>query len=98
VQTPVPVDPVIGNSQTLVRRYLEAVASGNDAGAMSALGPGADRRLLEQQFLDPTMRGAKVQVEVSTAKGQYFGTYSVDASATQITDHAMIPVGGTTAR
>jgi hypothetical protein len=93
-----------------VRRYLDAVAHGDDAGAYSALGGQSGNRLVEQQFLDPTMRitnitasrnsggGAKVQVELTTARGQYFGTYDVDASGMRITDHAIIPVGGTTSR
>ncbi|MBV8423650.1 MAG: hypothetical protein JO349_00550, partial [Candidatus Eremiobacteraeota bacterium] len=64
----------------------------------------------EVQFLDPSMRitsvsssraasgGTNVQVDLRTVRGQYFGTFSVDPSGTRITQHTVIPVGGTTAR
>ena len=107
---PLPTNPQAFAAQNLVQRYLSAVAHGEDAAARSALGGSAGSRLTEQPYLDPTMRitsisstrnadgGTRVQVEVSTARGTYFGTYTVDANGTAITDHSMIPVGGTTSR
>ena len=108
VQATPPADAQVGIAQSLVRRYLEAVAHGDDTTARSALG--GSGRIVEQQFLDPTMRvtsiggtrnasgGTRVQVELNTARGQYFATYTIDSTGTVITDHAIIPVGGTTAR
>jgi hypothetical protein len=93
----------------LVRRFLSAVANGDDQAAYSALGGNAGS-LSEAQYLDPTLRitsmtssrntsgGTDVQVEMRTAKGQYFGTFSVDAGGTRITQREIIPVAGTTAR
>lgn len=96
------------SAESLVRRYLEAVAHGDDAGAHAALGGSGS--LDESQFLDPSMRitsisasrgangSTNVQAEMRTARGDYFGTFVVDPSGTRITDHVVIPVGGTTAR
>jgi hypothetical protein len=96
-------------AQTLVRRFLSAVANGDDQTAYAALGSNAGS-LNEAQFLDPTLRitsmssshnadgGTDVQVDMRTAKGEYFGTFSVDADGTRITQREVIPVAGTTAR
>jgi hypothetical protein len=96
-------------AQELVRRFLSAVANGDDQAAYSALG-GNSGSLSEAQYLDPTLRitsmtsshntsgGTDVQVEMRTAKGQYFGTFSVNAGGTRITQREIIPVAGTTAR
>lgn len=95
--------------EALVRKYMEAIAHGDDATAYAALG-GNSGSLTEVQYLDPTMRitsvsstrapggGTNVQVEFRTARGEYFGTFTVDSSATRITQHEVIPVGGTSAR
>jgi hypothetical protein len=91
---------------SLVRRYLEAVAHGNDGAARSALG--GDSAPEDVQFLDPSLRitslsakrkGGMTEVEVDfhTVKGQYFGTFNVDDTGTRIMQHELIPVGGTTA-
>lgn len=91
---------------SLVRRYLDAVAHGNDGVARSALG--GDSAPEDVQFLDPslqitslnsTRKGSitEVQVEFHTVKGQYFGTFNVDRTGTRITQHELIPVGGTSA-
>ena len=106
--TPAPVtqapDALTAGAESLVRRYIDAVKSGDDAGAYAALGGTGGNRLYEQQYLDPTARitsmsstrtsgsAAKVQVEMTSPKGQYFLTFTVDG--TRITDHAIIPVGG----
>jgi hypothetical protein len=96
-------------AQALVRKFLEAVAHGDDATAYGTLG-GAGTPLGEAQFLDPTMRitsmtaghapggGTNVQVEFRTSRGEYFGTFVVDGSASKITQREVIPVGGTSAR
>lgn len=96
-------------AQTLVRRFLSAVANGDDPTAYAALGSSSDS-LSEAQYLDPTLRitsmsashntdgGTNVQVEMRTVKGQYFGTFAVDATGTRILQHEVIPVGGTSAR
>jgi hypothetical protein len=92
---------------SLVRGYLEAVAHGDDAAARSALGGDASPQ--DVQYLDPSLRITslsaarkgpitRVEVEFSTARGQYFGVFNVDKSGTRITQHEIIPVGGTTAR
>lgn len=107
--SPAPVatapDPVTAGAESLVRRYIDAVKNGDDSGAYAALGGTSGNRLYEQQYLDPTARitslsssrtpsgAAKVQVEMTSPKGQYFLTFTVDG--TRITDHAIIPVGGT---
>jgi len=92
-----------------VRKFLEAVAHGDDATAYGTLG-GAATPLGEAQFLDPTMRitsvsstrapggGTNVQVEFRTSRGEYFGTFIVDSSGSKIIQREVIPVGGTTAR
>jgi hypothetical protein len=92
---------------SLVRRYLEAVAHGDDATARSALGGDASPE--DVQYLDPSLRitslsaarkGAitRVEVEFRTVRGHYFGVFNVDKTGTRITQHEIIPVGGTTAR
>ncbi len=92
---------------SLVRGYLEAVAHGDDAAARSALGGDASPE--DVQYLDPSLRITslsaarkgpitRVEVEFSTARGQYFGVFNVDKTGTRITQHEIIPVGGTTAR
>ena len=91
---------------SLVRRYLEAVAHGNDGAARSALG--GDSAPEDVPYLDPslqimslnsTRKGGitEVQVEFKTVKGQYFGTFNVDRTGTRIMQHELIPVGGTSA-
>lgn len=92
-----------------MRKFLEAVAHGDDATAYGTLG-GAATPLGEAQFLDPTMRitsvsstrapggGTNVQVEFRTSRGEYFGTFIVDSSGSKIIQREVIPVGGTTAR
>lgn len=111
--TPTAPPPVAAQAlpppEALVRKYMEAIAHGDDATAYAALG-GNSGSLTEVQYLDPTMRitsvsstrvpggGTNVQVEFRTARGEYFGTFTVDSSATRITQHEVIPVGGTSAR
>jgi len=107
--TPAAADRQSAYAESLVRRFLEAVAHGDDATAYSTLGS-TSGSLDEVQFLDPSMRitsvsssraasgGTNVQVDLRTVRGQYFGTFSVDPSGTRITQHTVIPVGGTTAR
>jgi outer membrane biosynthesis protein TonB len=104
-----PADRQTFYARTLVRRFLEAVAHGDDTAAYAALGE-TSGTLDEARYLDPTTQitslsatrnndgGTDVQVEMRTSRGQYFGTFSVDASGTKITEHEVIPVGGTTAR
>ena len=102
-------NPAAG-AESLARRYLEAIAHGDEASAYQALG--GSGRLSESQYLDPTMRITsltssrapngltKIEAEITTAKGEYFSTFTVQDTArgTIITDHTIIPVGGTTAR
>ncbi len=95
-------------AEALVRKFLEAVAHGDDTTAYGTLGGTAP--LGEAQFLDPTMRitsmttgrspagGTNVQVEFRTSRGEYFGTFVVDSSSSRIIQREVIPVGGTTAR
>jgi len=95
-------------ASTLVLRYLNAVANGDDSTARSALGDGDISG--DVQFLDPSYRvtsvstkaagngDTDVEVEFRTARGEYFGTFRVDPSAHRILLHEVIPVGGTTAR
>ncbi|MGH7716790.1 MAG: hypothetical protein ACREML_12430 [Vulcanimicrobiaceae bacterium] len=97
-------------AEALVRKFLEAVAHGDDSTAYATLGGSSDNSLTEAQYLDPTMRitsmstarapggGTNVQVEFRTVRGEYFGTFTVDSSAGRITQHEVIPVGGTSAR
>lgn len=91
---------------SLVRRYLEAVAHGNDGAARSALG--GDSAPEDVQYLDPSLqitslsakrKGGITEVEVDfrTVKGEYFGTFNVDDTGTRIMQHELIPVGGTSA-
>jgi hypothetical protein len=96
-------------AEALVRKFLEAVAHGDDTTAYGTLG-GGGTSLGEAQFLDPTMRitsmttarspggGTNVQVEFRTSRGEYFGTFIVDSSNSRIIQREVIPVGGTTAR
>lgn len=106
VAPPAAAPPGDEAATSLVRRYLEAVAHGNDGAARSALG--GDSAPEDVQFLDPslqitslsaTRKGGitEVQAEFRTAKGQYFGTFNVDRSGTRIMQHELIPVGGTSA-
>jgi len=107
--TAAPVAAQGSPAEALVRKFLEAVAHGDDATAYGTL-PGTATPLGEAQFLDPTMRitsmttghgpggGTNVQVEFRTSRGEYFGTFTVDSSASKITQREVIPVGGTTAR
>ena len=109
VQEPPRVDRQAFFAQSLVRRFLSAVANGDDQAAYATLG-GNSGSLDEAQYLDPTLRitsmsssrnaagGTDVQVELRTAKGQYYGTFSVNPSGTRITQREVIPVAGTTAR
>jgi hypothetical protein len=117
VRTPPPTVPptaapvaVQGSpAEALVRKFLEAVAHGDDTTAYGTLA-GTSTPLGEAQFLDPTMRitsmtsghgpggGTNVQVEFRTSRGEYFGTFTVDSSGSKITQREVIPVGGTTAR
>jgi hypothetical protein len=88
---------------------MEAIAHGDDATAYAALG-GTSGSLSEAQYIDPTLRftsisstrapggGTNVQVEFRTTRGEFFGTFNVDGSASRITQHEVIPVGGTSAR
>jgi hypothetical protein len=106
---PPPVAAQAPPAEVVVRKYMEAIAHGDDATAYAALG-GNSGSLTEVQYLDPTMRitsisstrapggGTNVQVEFRTARGEYFGTFTVDSSGTRITQHEVIPVGGTSAR
>jgi hypothetical protein len=92
---------------SLVRRYLEAVAHGDDGAARSALGGASAPE--DIPYLDPSLRITsltatkkngitQVEAEFRTVKGQYFGTFNVDETGTRIIQHELIPVGGTTAR
>jgi hypothetical protein len=96
-------------AETLVRHYLDALARGDYSAASVALG-GGTASSDEMKYADPTMSitslstkqnsagGTEVQAEFRTAHGDYFGSFTVDASGTRITQHEVIPVGGTTAR
>ncbi len=81
-----------GEAQATVRRYLNALVSGNESAAYAALGaaPGdPNARLSEEAFVDHgthivSMRtnasdptGATVEVELSSTRGTYYATYHV---------------------
>jgi len=85
----VPPAPVSA-AQSTVRRYLNALIAGNDAGAYAELGraPG-EGGLSERSFIDRETRitsmrttstdptGATVEVELSSSHGPYVATYHV---------------------
>lgn len=75
-----------------MRRYLDALITGNDAGAYASFGvaPGDPNvRLTEAAFIDRTSRivslrtthadvtGATVEAEVTSTHGAYYVTYHV---------------------
>jgi len=83
-------------AQTTVRRYLDALIAGNENAAYAALGaaPGdPNARLSEEAFIDRGTRitsirttavnanGATVEVEISSSRGSYYGTYHVITGA-----------------
>lgn len=75
-----------------MRRYVDALIAGNENAAYAALGasPGdPNARLSEEAFIDRGTRitsirttgingnGATVEVEFSSSRGAYYGTYHV---------------------
>jgi hypothetical protein len=90
-----PARPVAGSADTalsVVRRYLDSLIAGDEAGAYNALGGTAGDRnldLKEEAFLDKdahitSMRashsdatGATVDAEITTARGSYVATFRV---------------------
>jgi hypothetical protein len=75
-----------------VRRYLDALITGNENAAYAALGasPGdPNAQLSEEAFIDRSARigsmrttatnatGSTVEVEISSSRGSYYGTYHV---------------------
>jgi hypothetical protein len=80
------------SAEATVRRYLAALIAGNENAAYAALGasPGdSNVQLSEEAFIDRGTRissmrttlanqnGATVEVEMTSARGSYFGTYHV---------------------
>ncbi len=92
-------------ASAVVRQYVAAIARGDDTTAYAAFGPGAagNVKLVESGTLDGSThiehveaRGAgdnaTVNVDLKTAKGRYFGQYTVhrtESGAALITDHAL---------
>lgn len=94
-----------GLAQNTVRRYLDDLIAGNEAGAYAALGrsPG-EGGLSEEAFIDRGTRivsirttstdptGATVEVRLSAGRGAYYATYHVlnGASGPVIDQHDYI--------
>lgn len=92
-------------ASAVVRQYVAAIGRGDEATAYAAFGPGAagNVKLIESGVLDGTTRirhveargvgnNATVNVDLKTAKGLYFGQYTVrrtDSGAALITEHAL---------
>lgn len=92
-------------ASAVVRQYVAAIERGDTSTAYAAFGPGAagNVRLLESGTLDASTRiqhlearsagdNATVNVDLKTAKGRYFGQYTVhrtESGAALITDHAL---------
>jgi hypothetical protein len=104
-----PPSPYDEHASAVVREYIGALVRGDEKTAYRALGtsPGsASATLSEQAFLDPTARivslkvtridasNATVGCEIAAAKGRYYGTYHVTASAAgpYISEHDYIKV------
>lgn len=91
-------------ASAVVRQYVGAIERGDDATAYASFGPSSSGvKLIESGVLDPSTRiqhveartagnNATVNVDLKTAKGLYFGQFTVhrtDAGAALITDHAL---------
>ena len=103
-----PPRPIPGSADTalgVVRRYLESLIAGDEAGAYNALGGTSSDRSLdlkEEAFLDKdahitSMRasrsdatGATVDAEITTARGSYVATFRVANGI--ITQHDYIKI------
>jgi len=87
---------IASSAPAIVRKYLNALMSGDESGAYAALGgaPGdAGLTLSEESFLDPNAKidtlkttpvspmEAQVDAEITTAKGTYEATYRVKYGA-----------------
>jgi len=83
---------IASSAPAVVRRYLDALLHGNEAGAYTALGGAAGDpglTLSEESFLDPGAKidslrttpvspmEAQVDAEITSAKGTYEATYRV---------------------
>lgn len=108
--TPVPAPPgIAGAAVGVVRQYIGALTRGDEPTGFALLGGAPGDRglsLSEQSFLDPTARitsvrvtpidatDAKVECEISAAKGTYFATYQVTSGprGTYIAQHEFIKV------
>jgi len=92
------------HAEAVVRRYVEALARGDEKSAYAALG--GSGTLSEESFLDPSAQivsmkvtridaaNASVGCEIVSAKGRYYGTYHVTAatSGPYISEHDYIKV------
>ncbi|GAC1566705.1 MAG: hypothetical protein NVS2B3_00990 [Vulcanimicrobiaceae bacterium] len=92
-------------ASAVVRQYVAAIARGDQTTAYAAFGPGAagNVRLIESGILDGSThvqrlqareigKAATVDVDLRTARGLYFGQYTVqrnETGAALITDHAL---------
>jgi hypothetical protein len=106
VQTP-PTSAMALAAQGTVRRYIEALARGDETTGYTLLG-GSDRgqQLSEESFLDPSARitsirskriddsNATVEADITSAKGSYSVNYHVTATphGPVITQHDFIKV------
>jgi len=109
--TPLPATPGASpgsaydaHAEAVVRRYVEALARGDEKTAYAALG--GSGTLSEESFLDPGAQivsmkvtridaaNASVGCEIVSAKGRYYGTYHVTAatSGPYISEHDYIKV------
>ncbi|MFN2461412.1 MAG: hypothetical protein ABR591_12105 [Candidatus Velthaea sp.] len=89
-----PAPAIVGAASGVVRRYVDALIHGDEPVGYSLLGGSAGDRgltLSEEAFLDTNARitslratkvddsNATVEVEFSSSKGSYYGTYHVTA-------------------
>ncbi|MDQ2866024.1 MAG: hypothetical protein M3R51_07330 [Candidatus Eremiobacteraeota bacterium] len=100
---------MVQRARTIVSSYLSSIRSGDTGGALASLGLKPDAplsnlsestilagrtgfRIVESALRDGA-KSAKVDVEISSQRGRYFGVYTVvaDGTSARIAEHTIIP-------